>query len=191
MKGSLKTKRGSRKIGTRKSDPTKSKGDTWTVTTTFWECTSPSSEAKGGTENRAWKRQARPLPERQKSETVGRGRQLQADTMLQKEMLVKTRKRKKAGVFVESCRAGGFEGHVMCLVSSGSKCEATSFLSLSVSLYVDSTCLFLSDGILQKYRKDMKYLFLRRSRASHPWDKKNQIHLLKLDKKMTATKIWL
>lgn len=60
-------------------------------------------------------------------------RQLQADTVLQKEMLVKTRKKKKggkkAGVFVEPCRTGSFEGHIMCLVSSGSKSDATSFLS--------------------------------------------------------------
>lgn len=69
--------------------------------------------------------------------------------MLQKEVLVKTRKRKKAGVFVESCRIGGFEGHIKCLISFDSKSEATSFLSLSVSLYVDSAaCLFLSVGIL-------------------------------------------
>lgn len=103
------------------------------------------------------------MPERQKNETVGQGRQLQADTMLQKEMLVKTRKREKAGVFVESCHVVGFEGHIMCLVSSGSKSEATSFLSLSVSLHVDSTCLSCSVGRLQKYRKLMKYVFHFRS----------------------------
>lgn len=76
--------------------------------TKFWDCTPLSSEAKGETENRAWKRQAKYLPERQKSETVGQSRQLQADTVLQKEMLVKTRKRKKVGIFVEPCHVGGF-----------------------------------------------------------------------------------
>lgn len=68
------------------------------------------------------------MPERQKSKTVGQSRQLQAHTMLQKEMLVKTRKRGKKCVFVESCHVGGFEGHIMCLFSSGSKSKATSFL---------------------------------------------------------------
>ena len=76
-----------------------------------------------------------------------------------KKMLVKTRKRKKAGVFAESCRVGGYEGHIMCLISSGSKSEATSFLSHSVSLYVDSACLFVSVGTLQKCRGHMKNVF--------------------------------
>lgn len=123
---------------------------------------------KGKTENRAWKRQARPLPERQKSETVGQTRQLQADTVLQKETLVKTRQRKKAGVFVESWCTGGFEGHIMCLISSGSKSE-TSLLSVSILLYVVSACLFLSVGILWKLRKliPSKLSHFSQKRAPH------------------------
>ena len=56
-------------------------------------------------------------------------RQLQADTMLQKERVVKTREREreKAGVFVESCWTGGFEGDIMCLISFHFKSEAASF----------------------------------------------------------------
>lgn len=48
----------------------------------------------------------------------------------------------------------------MCLISSGSKSEATSFLSLSVSFHVVSACLFLFVGILQKYRKYIKMCFI-------------------------------
>lgn len=109
----------------------------------------------------------RPLPERQKSETVGQRRQLQADTTLQKEVQVKTRKRKKAGVF-ESCRAGWFEGHVMRLLSSGSKTKATLSPSLSVSLHVDSACLFLFERILRNHIEHVFNFSSPQGRAPHP-----------------------
>lgn len=50
---------------------------------------------KRATENRAWKCQARPLPEKQESKTLGQTRQLQAESMLQKESLVKKQEGEK------------------------------------------------------------------------------------------------
>lgn len=58
------------------------------------------------------------------------GVQLQADTVLQEERLVKTSRRKTRGVSVECCHIGGFSGHIMCHFSSGFDSEATSFLPL-------------------------------------------------------------
>lgn len=62
-----------------------------------WEkkSTPPCSDAKRATENRAWKCQARPLPEKQESKTLGQTRQLQAESMLQKESLVKKQEGEK------------------------------------------------------------------------------------------------
>lgn len=70
----------------------------------------------------------------------------EADAVLAREEPVKTRKeeeKKKAGVFVASCCVGGFEGHIMCLISSGSEPEATSFLS-SPRLASCALCVLLS-----------------------------------------------
>lgn len=49
---------------------------------------------------------------------------------------------KKAGISVNP--TGGFQWHIMCLVSYGSKSKLTSSLLLSVSLSVGSACFLLS-----------------------------------------------